>query len=66
MVADFLADSTPDYSYLGLTPKATQRVAKGFEFFKGEVDKQISRLVPLARAAGMGDFPRARGGGVVA
>lgn len=66
MIAELLADATPDFSYLGLTRKATQRVAKGFEFFKSEVDKQISRLIPLARVAGMGDFPKARGGGVAA
>lgn len=66
MIADLLADATPDFAYLGLTAKATQRVANGFAFFKGQVDKQIPWLVGLARAAGAGDFPKARGGAVPA
>ena len=66
MIADLLTDATPDFSYLHLSAKATARVASGFQAFKASIDKEIPWLVGLAQAAGMGDFPRARGGSATA
>ena len=66
MIRDLLTDATPDFSYLRLSAKATARVASGFQAFKGMVDKELPWLVGLARMAGMGDFPKARGGSATA